>query len=362
MDLVVSLKNRINAQASFLNDPSMIGVTGPSGAGKSSLLHSLAGFEPSARVEVNWHHNQQKTEPFQDSVRIGIVFQQPMLFPHVDVSGNLALAQKHASKNAVSIDDAVKGCVCAHLLDKSIDQLSGGEAQRVAIARALVNGPDVLLLDESLSAIDTGLRSEILRFLQFLCRSKGMKIVLVSHDIQDLALFCDAIMLVQNGEVAYADTTPNVMSYIAGSDLTENPCAILEGDIVPPSDDFPYPFIQININGHTVYAASNSRHCQIVDETLGRLVVFASNVSIDTNLDMPLSSSSIVNAIPCKVIQVTIPNQEGAPNSHKKVFHNSALLTLQCGSQFLYSRVSMLSVERLNIEPGLTVVARFKLL
>lgn len=353
MDFSVSLKGRISVRARFTNNPSMIGVTGPSGAGKSTLLNSLAGFEPSAQVVVNWHSSEQQVTPVQDSVRIGIVFQQPMLFPHVDVAGNLALAQVHANKKALSIEEAVEGCVCAHLLSKSIDELSGGEAQRVAIARALVNGPDVLLLDESLSAIDTGLRSHILRFLKKLCTSRGMRIMLVSHDIQDLALFCDALMVIQNGEVLYADATSNVISYLAEGGFTENPCSVLEGDIITPSSDFPYPFTQLNINGHCVYAGIGSRHCQIVTESFGRLIVFASDVSIDINLDMPLSSSSILNALPCTVMQIVACDQE--QNS------SSALVQLKCGSQRLYSRVSQLSVSRLKLEPGLNVVARFKL-
>ena len=143
MQISALLPNRINAQISLLPQSRFIGVTGPSGAGKSSLFRALAGVEKSASVQTPW-----------TSQKVGIVFQQPMLFPHTDVRGNLALAQRHASPNALSIDACLRGCYCDHLIDKPVQALSGGEAQRVAIARALVNGPDVLLLDESLSAID----------------------------------------------------------------------------------------------------------------------------------------------------------------------------------------------------------------
>ena len=160
MQISALLPNRINAQISLQPQSRFIGVTGPSGAGKSSLFRALAGVEKSAKVQMPW-----------TSQKVGIVFQQPMLFPHTDVRGNLALAQRHASPNAMSIDVCLRGCYCEHLIDKPVQALSGGEAQRVAIARALVNGPDVLLLDESLSAIDIFTRRKIYQFLNNLCVS-----------------------------------------------------------------------------------------------------------------------------------------------------------------------------------------------
>ena len=93
MQISARFSNRINAQISLQPQSRFIGVTGPSGAGKSSLFRALAGVEKSAKVQTPW-----------TSQKVGIVFQQPMLFPHTDVRGNLALAQRHASPNAMSID------------------------------------------------------------------------------------------------------------------------------------------------------------------------------------------------------------------------------------------------------------------
>ena len=188
MQISARLSNRINAQISLQPQSRFIGVTGPSGAGKSSLFRALAGVEKSAKVQMPW-----------TSQKVGIVFQQPMLFPHTDVRGNLALAQRHASPNAMSIDVCLRGCYCEHLIDKPVQALSGGEAQRVAIARALVNGPDVLLLDESLSAIDIFTRRKIYQFLNNLCVSGKLICLVISHDLDDLALFSDELVFIDQG-------------------------------------------------------------------------------------------------------------------------------------------------------------------
>ena len=170
MEIHAFLPNRIDAQITLHPASRFIGVTGPSGAGKSSLFRALACVEKRAKVAKSWSFE-----------KIGIVFQQPMLFPHTNVRGNLALAQRHASPNALSVEACVKGCYCEHLLEKPIDSLSGGEAQRVAIARALVNGPSVLLLDESLSAIDIFTRRKIYQFLNTLCVSGQLTCFVISH-------------------------------------------------------------------------------------------------------------------------------------------------------------------------------------
>lgn len=359
MEFQVSLSKRINAKASFRSPVNIVGVTGPSGAGKSSLLRALAGFEPQAEVDVNWFSGNAHSQ-LSAPVRVGLVFQQPMLFPHVDVAGNLALAQRHAGKRALSIADALSGCECEHLLDKSVDQISGGEAQRVAIARALVNGPDVLLLDESLSAIDTKLKNKILTFLMRLSADTGMKIVMVSHDIQDVALFSDAMLLLEHGGVSYADSTAAALAFIADKGESENPCALLEGEVIAPSADFTYPYSRLNVNGTTLYASQASRHNLVVstpDASSGKLAVFASEVSIDTNTQTCLTSSSIVNTLPCTVQQVCLP--DCAPDDLHP--HSSVLIVLACGTQTLYSRISSLSFTRLTIKAGMPVLARFKL-
>ncbi|MEC7633636.1 MAG: ATP-binding cassette domain-containing protein, partial [Pseudomonadota bacterium] len=218
MQISARLSNRINAQISLQPQSRFIGITGPSGAGKSSLFRALAGVEKSASVQTPW-----------TSQKVGIVFQQPMLFPHTDVRGNLALAQRHTSPNAMSIDACLRGCYCEHLIDKPVQALSGGEAQRVAIARALVNGPDVLLLDESLSAIDIFTRRKIYQFLNNLCVLGKLTCLVISHDLDDLALFSDELVFIDQGRTELCGKTRDVLTQVFAKEGFATPSSVLEG-------------------------------------------------------------------------------------------------------------------------------------
>jgi molybdate transport system ATP-binding protein len=216
----VLLPSRIEGRVELRASSSFIGITGPSGAGKSSLLRCIAGFEKGALTQANWGNVSPK---------MGIVFQQPLLFPHVNVEGNLKLATRHASKHAISINEAVKGCHCEHLLSKPIATLSGGEAQRVAIARALVNGPHILLLDESLSAIDAVTRRHIYTFLRQLCAVSQLTCFVVSHDIDELLLLSDEMIYICDGKIEAVGNADSVVPDMYQGGAIHTPSAILNG-------------------------------------------------------------------------------------------------------------------------------------
>ncbi|MEQ3640544.1 MAG: ATP-binding cassette domain-containing protein [Alteromonas sp.] len=218
----VLLSSRIEGRVELRASTSFIGITGPSGAGKSSLLRCIAGFEKGALTQANWGNISPK---------IGIVFQQPLLFPHVNVEGNLKLATRHASEHAISINEAVKGCRCEHLLSKPVATLSGGEAQRVAIARALVNGPHILLLDESLSAIDAVTRRHIYAFLRQLCAVSQLTCFVVSHDIDELLLLSDEMIYICAGKIEAVGNVDSVVPNMYQGGAIHTPSAILNGVI-----------------------------------------------------------------------------------------------------------------------------------
>ncbi len=402
LSLNVALHGRIEGEATFCATSRFIGITGPSGAGKSSFLRCIAGFEKEAKVRASWPSQIASKEA---QLKIGIVFQQPLLFPHVNVQGNLGLARRHASKNAISIEEALTGCCCSHLVHKSIDSLSGGEAQRVAIARALVNGPDILLLDESLSAIDSQTRRKIYRFLHKLCASSLLTCLVVSHDIDDLLLFSDELVYIHNGNIAAVGEVNNViqaMFQYGGMESMETPSAVIDAVvehlIEPEAGKIAEPDSSLNIAnkvysvmalGQRLYVSeksltpvsayshtsSESKDAENKPLTNGqpvRISIKASDVSIDTNVSetSEQTTSSILNALTCHIEDITFFD------SHQQ---GRVLLTLgiqdtsaqgsdndKNGSQIhqepLYAVISALSFHRLALERNMPVVARFKLL
>lgn len=379
MNLFVDLPGRISAKISITPSAHIVGITGPSGAGKSSFFRALAGVEQNADVETQWGRTVKK---------IGMVFQQPMLFPHVNVQGNIALAQCHASENAISVERILTGCCCAHLLDKDVNTLSGGEAQRVAIARALANGPDVLLLDESLSAIDLVTRRRIYQFLKSLCIETGLQCFIVSHDLEDLALFCDELIYISDGQVAMQGGASDVLNRIFTSGTIDSPTAVLEGTLIYHDEVMSTGSLTqqrmrtdsvmlVDVANTCLYVSktalqvqSNASITQTLRQQVVRFAVKACDVSIDTNTSESRqnTTSSILNALPCKI--VAINEFEGVNN---KGSSGKMLLTLETkskgstqanklGTQILYASVSAISVHKLSLCVGLPVIARFKLL
>ena len=187
-------------------DLPMTGVTcllGPSGSGKTTILRSIAGLERIAGEvrfgDETWQDGASFVQPHRR--RIGYVFQGTGLLPHLTVAGNLAYAVNRAGREAPDIPAIVDRTGIAALLDRRPDRLSGGEAQRAGIARALASGPRLLLLDEPLSALDSGARAEMIGFLAGLFAATGLPVIHVTHDEAEAARLADWIVRIDAGRV-----------------------------------------------------------------------------------------------------------------------------------------------------------------
>jgi molybdate transport system ATP-binding protein len=190
------------------------GVTalfGPSGAGKSLLLSALAGLVrlQSGRIELGGRLLDDTgqglhTPPHMRGV--GLVFQDARLLPHLNVRANLAFAQKRAPKRQGSLrfDEAVSFFDIASLLDRSIHNLSGGEKSRVALARAVLSAPELLLLDEPFAALDGARRRAFLATLKDMSRAFALPMMVVTHQIDDVAALADSVVALAAGKIVAA--------------------------------------------------------------------------------------------------------------------------------------------------------------
>ncbi len=165
-------------------------VMGPSGSGKSSLLAYLAGFLPpafSASGEV-WLNGVKVTALPAERRQIGLLFQDPLLFPHLSVAGNLrfALPANTSDKNTV-IRSSLEEVGLAGFAERDPATLSGGQKSRVALQRLLLSRPQAVLLDEPFTKLDLQLRREIRQQVFSLLRSAGLPTLLVTHDAEDAA-------------------------------------------------------------------------------------------------------------------------------------------------------------------------------
>ncbi len=177
-------------------------LLGESGSGKTTVLRLIAGFEQPTSGEIWMHGTRLDTLPPYKR-RVNTVFQQYALFPHLNVSENVAygLHAANTAKNEIAsrVTDALAMVRMQEYSTAKPSKLSGGQQQRVALARALVNRPELLLLDEPLSALDANLRKEMQSELKSLQREVGITFLFVTHDQEEAMALSDRIALLRNG-------------------------------------------------------------------------------------------------------------------------------------------------------------------
>jgi ABC-type Fe3+/spermidine/putrescine transport system ATPase subunit len=179
-----------------------ITLLGESGSGKTTLLRIIAGFEQPTSGEIWMSGDRLDIQPAHKR-RVNTVFQQYALFPHLSVRDNVAygLRVKGTPKIEVGgrVDQALQMVKMSEFADAKPTRLSGGQQQRVALARALINRPQLLLLDEPLSALDANLRKQMQSELKSLQREVGITFLFVTHDQEEAMALSDRIALLRNG-------------------------------------------------------------------------------------------------------------------------------------------------------------------
>jgi putative spermidine/putrescine transport system ATP-binding protein len=190
-----------------------VSFLGPSGCGKTTVLRMIAGFEsPSdGAISINGKNQTRlKTNPRN----IGMVFQAYALFPNMTVADNVAFGLKVAGKPKDEIDSRVKEMLklisLEHLAERFPYQMSGGQQQRVALARALAPKPQVLLLDEPLSALDAKIRVSLREEIRQIQRQLGITTVFVTHDQEEALSISDRIVVMNAGRADQIGTPSEI--------------------------------------------------------------------------------------------------------------------------------------------------------
>ncbi|WP_052281764.1 spermidine/putrescine ABC transporter ATP-binding protein PotA [Kluyvera genomosp. 1] len=193
-----------------INNGEFLTLLGPSGCGKTTVLRLIAGLE---NVDAGQIHleNQDITQVPAEDRHVNTVFQSYALFPHMTVFDNVAFGLRMQKTPAAEItprvNDALRMVQLEEFALRKPNQLSGGQQQRVAIARAVVNKPSLLLLDESLSALDYKLRKQMQNELKALQRKLGITFVFVTHDQEEALTMSDRIVVMRDGKIEQ-DGTP----------------------------------------------------------------------------------------------------------------------------------------------------------
>ncbi len=328
--------------------PGVLALFGPSGSGKTTTVNAVAGLirPDEGRVSVNGEtlfdsHARVWVPPRRR--RVGYVFQEARLFPHLTVHDNLLYGWRRAGRpfDRAGIDHVVALLGLGALLDRRPRTLSGGERQRVSIGRALLTAPRVLLLDEPLTALDGPRKDEILHYLERLRDETRIPIVLVSHSIDEVTRLADWMAVFNEGRLAAFGSVFDITARI---------------DLFPMTGRF---------EAGVVLAATVAGHDRAHALTRlsfdgGELVVPGLDAPVGAVMRVRLRARDIMLALDPperisanNVIAATIVEMRVDPGAFVEVL-------LQAGESRLIARITRYSMDRLGLEPGRQVHAILK--
>ncbi|MBK1635023.1 molybdenum ABC transporter ATP-binding protein [Rhodovulum adriaticum] len=321
---------------------------GASGSGKTTVLRAIAGLARlrDGRLQVNgetWQAGRRFVPPHRRAV--GYVFQEASLFPHLSVEDNLRFGLRRSRSTArIGLNEVVDLLGIAPLFDRPTAMLSGGERQRVAIGRALLSQPQLLLMDEPLSALDRVSKEEILPYLERLHASLSIPVIYVSHDIAEVERLADTLVLMERGRVRASGPIAGLLADPALPLIhMPQPAAVIDGQVI--ARDARYGLTDLRVPGGVV----------TVQGDLGpigrrrRLRIPASDVSLGRRAPQ---DTTILNALPARI--------EGA----EETAAHQVVVRLRLGQRgegaALLASVSLKSWDTLGLRVGETVVARLK--
>lgn len=207
MALIVNIEKRLGAfclKVNFEAEGGVLSLLGASGCGKSMTLKCIAGIEKPdrGRIVLNGRvlfDSEKKINLPPQKRSVGYLFQQCALFPNMTVSQNIRTGLRSKNNSEAVVRDMIRSMGLEGIEQKRPAQLSGGQQQRVALARILVNEPELLLLDEPFSALDSHLRFRLEQKVRDVIRSFGKPVLLVSHDRDEVYRLSDSVAIMREG-------------------------------------------------------------------------------------------------------------------------------------------------------------------
>jgi molybdate transport system ATP-binding protein len=317
-----------------------IGIFGPSGGGKSTLVGMLAGLVKPDNGEIELDgdtlfSSARRIDLSPAKRRIAMVFQQHELFPHLNVRHNLLYGHKRCApeNRRIHLDRLIEVLQIGPLLERNVNNLSGGEKQRVAIGRAVLSNPRLLLMDEPLSALDDTLRFQIIDHLKAVSSEFGIPYLFISHSLLEMRLMADEVLGIEGGRVTGCGSPEELARQRLGSSPVGYINLLELGRPTPSAGLFAYPWG----NGGLLLSVDSGREGSLAELSSKDIILFKQHPE----------AISARNLLCCTVRSVF---QSGRKTG----------VELACCGSVLIAEVVQDAVSELGIAPGGTVYAAIK--
>ncbi len=350
--LLQSRQGDFSLDAEFQTGDGITALYGRSGAGKTSIVEMLAGLRKpaSGRIVLDGDclfDSDQGIDIAPERRRLGYVFQDARLFPHLTVQGNLRYGLKRCREPEpkIAFDQVVALLALAPLLERRPNTLSGGERQRVGIGRALLANPKLLLMDEPLANLDQERKLELLAFIERLAAELAIRVIYVTHAMEEILRLAETLILISDGRSIASGTVEALLSRLDLAPETGRFDAGAAFRATVAGHDEDYQLTRLAFAGGTLWVA----RADLALGTTLRLRVRARDVSLSL---VPPLQTSVLNVFSGTVLE--IGSLEGP--------QVDVVVDIGGGADEarLWARITRRSLVELGLGPGTRVHASVK--
>lgn len=339
-------------EADFRCTDSALGIFGASGCGKSTLFRTIAGLAKPAAGRITLGDDvlfDADEHVFIPAHRrgIGLVFQDARLFPHWSVEQNLRAGEcikTRVAQRPYHFDDIIDLLNIGHLVNRSVEDLSGGEKQRIAIGRTLLANPRLLLMDEPVAGLDISLKMQILPFLARIHKQLSIPTILISHDLGEILQLTDQLLLMRNGSVSGFGKldrlvqNPEMLQELKGADLTN--------------------LISATVKDHQ-HARGITELLLPADPRYLLGMELDAELAIGKEINIGIAANQIALAEK-RIDTISMRNQ--LPGEVMKIVHTAdrSICHIETPAGILFAEITPGTVQDMNLSEGSTVWALFK--